>query len=580
MPGNHWPRLAAGKAISIQDIRHPLRRPPASGLSLPSGPFVNFRNTKVATQLMLGFSIVILFMAALGATALYTMGNINAQLIDVQTNWMPSVGTAQTMLAEMRAVNLAQYRALTANDAQRMQDAKTRIASALGRYTKASEQYRRLINSPAEQRAFDELQILLNRYKQIGDQLLQTVEQGQEDQAATIMKDTLYPVRTAMEAKIQEIIRINQEGATQAAEHAQASYASSHVVIVAFTLSAALIGLAIALLISRRLTRQLGGEPGQAMWLSGQIAAGNLAARLELKNNDSSSLMRSLMVMRDQLAGLVGQIKHASTSIHVAAQEIAQGNIDLSQRTEEQAASLEETASSMEELTSTVQQNANHAREASSMASTGSEVARRGESEIAQVVTTMREMSVSSHQMSDIISVIEGISFQTNILALNAAVEAARAGENGRGFAVVASEVRALAQRSSVAAKEIKGLIESSVSRIRSGTQLVEAAGGTIAEITSSAVRTTELMTEIAAASAEQSAGIGQVNTAIVQMDQVTQQNAALVEQAAAAAQSMMQQAQALTAAVSVFQLNASTTSGLPDLTGLPHASRATLALR
>ena len=527
---------------------------------------MNIRNTKVATQLMLGFSILILFMATLGGTSLYIMGNINAQLVDVQSNWMPSVTTAQTMLAEMRAVNLAQYRALTADNAQRMQDARTRITAALGRYTKASEQYRRLISSSDEQSAYDELQVLLTRYIQIGDQLLQSVEQGKEDEAANTMKDTLYPVRTAMEAKIQQIIKINQEGAAQASEHAQASYAQSHVTIIAFTLAAALAGLGIALLISRRLTRQLGGEPGEAMWLSGQIASGNLAARLELKSNDNGSLMRSLMIMRDQLSGLVGQIQHASTSIHVAAQEIAQGNIDLSQRTEEQAASLEETASSMEELTSTVQQNAGNAKQASSMASAGAEVARRGESEIAQVVATMREMSVSSHQMSDIITVIEGISFQTNILALNAAVEAARAGENGRGFAVVASEVRALAQRSSAAAKEIKDLIEDSVGRIQSGSQLVEAAGATIAEIMHSSARTTDLMKEIAAASEEQSAGIGQVNTAIVQMDQVTQQNAALVEEAAAAAQSMMQQAQTLTAAVSVFKLDDQALRTLPGM--------------
>ncbi|AKN68282.1 chemotaxis protein [Herbaspirillum seropedicae] len=536
---------------------------------------MNIRNTKVATQLMLGFSILILFMAALGGTSLYIMGKINAQLVDVQGNWMPSVTTAQTMLAEMRAVNLAQYRALTADNAQRMQDARTRITAALGRYTKASEQYRHLISSPAEQSAYDELQALLARYIQIGDQLPQSVEQGKEEEAANTMKDTLYPVRTAMEAKIQQIIKINQEGAAQAVEHGQASYAQSHLTIIAFTLAAALAGLGIALLISRRLTRQLGGEPGEAMWLSGQIAAGNLAARLELKSNDNGSLMRSLMIMRDQLSGLVGQIQHASTSIHVAAQEIAQGNIGLSQRTEEQAASLEETASSMEELTSTVQQNAGNAKQASSMASAGAEVARRGEAEIADVVATMREMSVSSHQMSDIISVIEGISFQTNILALNAAVEAARAGENGRGFAVVASEVRALAQRSSAAAKEIKDLIEDSVGRIRNGSQLVEAAGATIAEIMQSSVRTTDLMKEIAAASEEQSAGIGQVNTAIVQMDQVTQQNAALVEEAAAAAQSMMQQAQALTAAVSVFKLDDQALRTLPGMPAAPQLGRS-----
>jgi methyl-accepting chemotaxis protein len=525
---------------------------------------VNFRQTKVATQLMLGFSVLILFMAVLGAAALYGLNTVDAQLAEVQSNLMPSVSTAKTMQAEIRAFNLAQYRALTATDAQRMQDAKSRLTSSLGRYTAAVERYRALARSTEEQAAYAELQNLLPKYLAVSQQMLAALDQGRQEQAIDIMKDQLFPLRSSMEAQILRIIKVNEKGVADAAAHARDAYASSRMLIIGLAACSALVGLLIALLISRRLTRQLGGEPGEAMWLSGQIADGNLAARLELKADDQGSLMRSLMIMRDQLAGLVGQIKQASGAIHVAAQEIAQGNIDLSQRTEEQAASLEETASSMEELTSTVQQNANNARQASSMASAGAAVAQRGESEIADVVRTMREMSVSSHQMSDIISVIEGISFQTNILALNAAVEAARAGENGRGFAVVAAEVRALAQRSSSAAKEIKDLIESSVGRIQRGTQLVEAAGSTIAEIMRSATRTTELMQDIASASEEQSAGIGQVNTAIVQMDQVTQQNAALVEEAAAAAQSMMQQAQALNTAVSVFQLEEERLNTLP----------------
>ncbi|BEV16444.1 methyl-accepting chemotaxis protein [Herbaspirillum sp. DW155] len=503
-------------------------------------------------------------MAVLGAAAWYGLNTVDEQLNEVQSNLMPGVATAKTMQAEIRAFNLAQYRALTANDAQRMQDARTRLTASLGRYTAAVDQYRALISAPEEKAAYDELQNLLPKYLALNQQMLAAVEQGRQEQAVDLMKDQLFPIRAAMEVQIQRIISVNEKAVAEAATHARDAYASSRALIIGLTATSALIGLLIALLISRRLTRQLGGEPAEAMWLSGQIAAGNLAARLELKSNDQSSLMHSLMIMRDQLSGLVAQIKQTSGAIHVAAQEIAQGNTDLSQRTEEQAASLEETASSMEELTSTVQQNANSARQASRMASDGTTVAQRGESEIAEVVKTMREMSVSSHQMSDIITVIEGISFQTNILALNAAVEAARAGENGRGFAVVATEVRALAQRSSAAAKEIKDLIESSVGRIQSGTQLVEAAGGTIAEIMRSVSRTTELMQDIASASEEQSAGIGQVNTAIVQMDQMTQQNAALVEQAAAAAQSMMQQAQALTTAVSVFQLEAERLNTLP----------------
>jgi methyl-accepting chemotaxis protein len=286
------------------------------------------------------------------------------------------------------------------------------------------------------------------------------------------------------------------------------------------------------------------------------LAQGDLRERMsgqyegmfgELKQNADKTV--------DQLTGIVGQIKEAVESINVASKEIASGNTDLSQRTEEQASSLEETASSMEELTGTVKQNAENAKQANQLSAGASEVASRGGEVVRQVVTTMSGISESSKKIADIISVIDGIAFQTNILALNAAVEAARAGEQGRGFAVVATEVRNLAQRSAAAAKEIKDLITDSVQRVDTGTKLVDEAGKTMDEIVTSVKRVTDIMSEITAASQEQSSGIEQVNTAITQMDQVTQQNAALVEEAAAAAESLEEQARALATAVSVFKV-------------------------
>jgi len=259
--------------------------------------------------------------------------------------------------------------------------------------------------------------------------------------------------------------------------------------------------------------------------------------------------------MNDNLVDLVGKVRMGTDQITTASSEIASGNLDLSQRTEEQVSSLEETASSMEELTSTVRQNADNARQANQLAAGASEVAVKGGAVVGQVVQTMSSINASSKKIVDIISVIDGIAFQTNILALNAAVEAARAGEQGRGFAVVATEVRTLAQRSAAAAKEIKELISDSVSKVEDGTRLVDEAGATMDEIVSAVKCVTDIMSEISAASQEQSSGIEQVNQAVSQMDEVTQQNAALVEEAAAA-ESMQDQAQALTQAVTIFKLS------------------------
>ncbi|MFA6179422.1 MAG: methyl-accepting chemotaxis protein, partial [Candidatus Methylopumilus sp.] len=282
---------------------------------------------------------------------------------------------------------------------------------------------------------------------------------------------------------------------------------------------------------------------------------------MEGKTGEIAGLCDGVNSLIENMSEIITQIKEASETITTAASEISSGNNDLSQRTEEQASSLEETAASMEELASTVKQNAGNAKQANQLAAEASDVANKGGGVVSQVVTTMSDISASSRKIEDIISVIDGIAFQTNILALNAAVEAARAGEQGRGFAVVAGEVRNLAQRSAAAAKEIKQLISDSVEKVTSGTRLVEEAGSTMQDIVTSVGRVTDIMSEIAGASAEQSAGIDQVNTAVTQMDEVTQQNAALVEQSAAAAESLVEQAESLMQAISLFKLNESGSS-------------------
>ncbi len=314
--------------------------------------------------------------------------------------------------------------------------------------------------------------------------------------------------------------------------------------------------LVVGVLITRSLLRQLGGEPDVATDITQRIAHGDLTVDIVLRNNDQSSLLYAIKCMRDSLSSLVAQVRTGSEGVATASAEIAQGNHDLSARTEQQASALEETAASMEQLSATVKQNADNAVQANQLAQSASTVAAQGGEVVAQVVDTMKGIVDASRKISDIISVIDGIAFQTNILALNAAVEAARAGEQGRGFAVVATEVRSLAGRSANAAKEIKTLINASVERVEQGTVLVDRAGTTMTQVVASIRRVTDIMGEISAASSEQSAGVSQVGEAVTQMDQATQQNAALVEQMAAAASSLKSQAQDLVGTVAVFRLS------------------------
>jgi methyl-accepting chemotaxis protein len=346
------------------------------------------------------------------------------------------------------------------------------------------------------------------------------------------------------------------------AGYVEATYCAS---LPGHLLVAAVVGALISLTMTvtiRNVRASVGGEPEHAASLAASIAMGDLTHVVEVRADDSSSMMAAMREMQNRLQRTLGEIRRSSESIAAATQQIASGNGDLSQRTEQQAASLQETAASMEQLTATVKQNADNARQASGLAHTASDIATKGNDVVNRVIGTMGEINESSRQIGDIIGVIEGIAFQTNILALNAAVEAARAGEQGRGFAVVAGEVRSLAQRSATAAKEIKQLIGASVERVHNGSTLVEQAGSTMGEIVQAVQRVTDIMGEIAAASEEQSSGIAQVGRAVTQMDEVTQQNAALVEQAAAAAASLQDQVGRLRETANAFRIDANVGAG------------------
>jgi len=372
-------------------------------------------------------------------------------------------------------------------------------------------------------------------------------------QAGEIMQGPLSQTYPAVRKSMEAINQLQLDMAKGEFQSAQSRYALVRNISVAVVVCGVLLAAFIGVWLVRAISRPL----NEAVRLAESVAAGDLTQRIDVHSQDETGqLMLAMKNMNASLAGIVGQVRSGTEAIAVATREIATGNADLSSRTESQASSLEETASSMEELTSTVRQNAENARQANQLVVSTADVAVKGGQVVGQVVDTMASIKESSRKIADIIGVIDGIAFQTNILALNAAVEAARAGEQGRGFAVVASEVRNLAQRSAGAAKEIKALIEDSVGKVDAGGKLVDEAGKTMDEIVGSVKRVTDIMGEIAAASQEQSAGIEQVNQAVGQMDEMTQQNAALVEQAAAAAESLQDQAARLAEAVSVFKLD------------------------
>ncbi|GGB96263.1 methyl-accepting chemotaxis protein [Oxalicibacterium flavum] len=410
----------------------------------------------------------------------------------------------------------------------------------------------------------DDAKVLLAQFKEVRGKYVASfgrvgalIHDQQTDAARQLMQRETLPTLDAVQKVVAELGSLQKEYVSQSGQAAGAHIASALNWMIGLGVAAVLIGLACAWLITRSVTQPM----NEAVRIAQTVASGDLSSMIEVRGKDETAqLLKALKSMNDGLARLVGEVRASTEAIALASGEIATGNMDLSSRTEEQASSLEETASSMEELTSTVRQNADNARQANQLALHASQIAARGGAVVSEVVDTMGAINQSAGRIVDIIGVIDGIAFQTNILALNAAVEAARAGEQGRGFAVVAAEVRTLAQRSASAAKEIKSLIGDSVERIDAGSKLVNDAGTTMQEVVEGVRRVTDIMGEISAASQEQTDGIEQINQAVMQMDQVTQQNAALVEQAAAAADALQSQSGHLVQVVSTFRLGAADT--------------------
>ena len=515
---------------------------------------------KVGTRLLAAFCCVALLGAIVAGIGIFNMGKIDTMAARMYSNELLGLSYIKEANIALIKVGRARSNYLLATTAE---ERATRQAD-IGKFLELNKTYlakaEPLFVTPAAKE-------LLTRFAAVEAEYIATMQQAlalaageplaQRSANLTQLLDKTRQHADELDSVLDKLSLQKEERARAAAEQASSVYQTSRTFMLALVLGSVAAGLALGALITRGLTRQLGGEPAYAVKIAGAIAEGDLTVEIRTASHDDASLLFAMQAMRDKLVAIVSQVRSGTDTIHTASSEIAQGNLDLSSRTEEQASSLEETASSMEQLTSAVRQNADNARQANALAGAASDVAGKGGTAVGQVVQTMESINASSRKIVDIISVIDGIAFQTNILALNAAVEAARAGEEGRGFAVVAAEVRNLAQRSASAAKEIKTLIGDSVEQVEVGARLVRDAGHTMDEVVTSVRQVADIMQEITAASAEQSAGIEQVNQAVLQMDQVTQQNAALVEEAAAAAESLQDQAQTLTELVGVFRLHA-----------------------
>jgi methyl-accepting chemotaxis protein len=515
----------------------------------------SFDRLTTGTKMALAFVIVLSLTAALGGLALFSLSRVNQASDALATKWLPSVGQLSSARAAALEVREFEVKHTTAADSSYMAEYEDKMAESLKSVTTSLAEHEKLLGDGEERELTAKFtkhwQTYLGINRKVIDLDKAQKQADGKDISEGASKSEFDDAVTAMD----KLNAHSFEESRQAAAEADAMYRKACMGVAVGVSIALVMGIALAVLLTRSLLSQLGGEPHEAAALLQAVAAGDLKQNITLKPGDTSSVMACIKQMQIGLAVVVSNVRQGSESVSTASSEIAQGNNDLSGRTEQQASALEETAASMEQLGSTVTQNADNARQANELAQRASSVATVGGDAVNEVVSMMKLINDSSKRIADITGVIDGIAFQTNILALNAAVEAARAGEQGRGFAVVASEVRSLAQRSATAAKEIKSLISASVEQIQAGSTQADKAGETMSEVVQAIQRVTEIVNEISSASTEQSTGVRQVGDAINQMDQATQQNAALVEQSAAAAESLRHQAHALVQAVAVFKV-------------------------